>query len=98
MSLEQPRELATGGGLAGAVQTEHHQAGGVATQLKAGMLRAQQFDQFVVDDSNDLLAGLDALDDLLADGLLFDPLDEIAGDLEMNVGVQQSHPNLAQRI
>src|SRR2546430_9810187 len=45
-------------GFAGAVQTDHHQAGGIAAQLQDRVLRAEQFDQFVVNDFDDLLAGL----------------------------------------
>ncbi len=55
-----------------------------------------KFDQFVVDDFDDLLAGLDALNDFLAQGLGFDALDEIAGHLEIHVGFQQRHAHFAQ--
>src|SRR5262249_43880248 len=69
-----------------------------AAQLERCVLRPQQLDQFVVDDFDDLLAWLNALNDLLADRLLLDALDEITGDLEMDVGIQQRHPHLAQGL
>ena len=69
-----------------------------AAEIQAGIGRAEQVHQFVVDDFDDLLAGLDALDDFRADGLGLDALDEIAGDLEIHVGLQQRHAHLAQGI
>jgi hypothetical protein len=51
---------------------DHHDATGIAAQSQAGVGRAEQFDQFIVDDLDDLLARLNALDDLLAEGLGFD--------------------------
>src|SRR5581483_3614630 len=95
---EQPGELGAGGGFAGAVQTHHQYAGRVAAQIQAIVGRAQKFDQFVMDDLDDLLAGLDALDDFLAESLGFDAFDEIAGDLEIDIGLQQGEPDLAQGI
>src|SRR5205823_3188607 len=67
-------------------------------EFERGILRAEQLDHFVVDDFDDLLPGLDALNDLLAEGLFLDALDEVAGDLEIHVGVQQGHSHLAQRV
>ena len=51
-----------------------------------------------MDDLDDLLARLNALDDFRAEGLGFDALDEIAGDLEIHVGFQQRQPHFAQGI
>ena len=51
-----------------------------------------------MDDFDDLLAGLDALDDFLAERFGFDAFDKIAGDLEIDVGFQQRQPHLAQGI
>ena len=71
---------------------------GLRVELERGVLRAEQVHEFVMDDFDDLLAGLDALDDFRADGLGFDALDEIAGDLEIHVGLQQRHADFAQGI
>ena len=71
---------------------------GLPLRFSAGVLRAEQVHQFVMDDFDDLLAGLDALDDFRAEGFGFDALDEVAGDLEIHVGLQQRHADLAQGI
>ena len=52
----------------------------------------------VVNDFNDLLAGLDAFDDFFAKRFFFHTLDEIASDLEIHIRFQQRHANFAQRI
>src|SRR5688572_14540549 len=62
------------------------------------MFRAQQVHQFIVNDFDDLLAGLDALDHFLAERLGLHPVDEIPGNLEIHVRFQQRHPHLAQRV
>ena len=71
---------------------------GLPPRFSAALVRAEQVHEFVVDDFDDLLAGLDALDDFRAEGLGFDALDEIAGDLEIHVGFEQRHADLAQGI
>ena len=40
-----------------------------------------------MDDLDDLLAGINALDDVLADGFLLDALDEIFNDGQGDVGL-----------
>ena len=94
--MQQPPQLPARGGLAGAVQADHQHAARVAAQLQARVGRAQQLHQLVVDDLDDLLARLNALDDLLAEGLGLDALDEIARDLEIHVGFQQGQPHFPQ--
>ncbi len=96
--LEQPCELATGSRLAGAVQTDHQDATRIRVEFERGIFGTEQVHEFIVDDFDDLLAGLDALNDLGADGFGFDALDEVAGDLEIHVGLQQRHADLAQGI
>src|SRR5262249_26053733 len=51
-----------------------------------------------VDDLDDLLAGRDALDDFLADALLLHAVDELARDLEMNVGGEERGAHLLERL
>ena len=48
-----------------------------------------EFDEFVMDDLDRLLAGRDALDDSLAETCLADLGDEFIGDLDVDVGVDQ---------
>ena len=66
--------------------------------FERGVGRAEQIDEFIVDDFDDLLAGMDALDDFLAEGLGFDAVDEIAGDLEIDIGFEKSHTDLAEGV
>ena len=51
--------------------------------------RPHQVDQFLVDDADQLLGGIQRLQHLLADGLLADPGDEVLGDRDADVGLQQ---------
>src|SRR4051812_12498379 len=51
-----------------------------------------------MDDLDNLLAGLNALDDFLPERFGFDPFDEIPHDLEVYVRVQQRETYLAQGI
>ncbi len=96
--MEQPTQLPAGRRFAGAVQADHQHAARIATQLQPGVGRTEQVHQLVVDDFDDLLSRLNALDDLLAEGFDFDALDEIPGDLEVHIGLQQGQPHLAQGI
>lgn len=51
-----------------------------------------------MDDLDDLLAGMDALDDFLAESFRLDLLDEIPGDLEINIRIKKGRADIAQRI
>ena len=51
-----------------------------------------------MEDFHDLLAGCDALEHLLAQGLFLDPLDEGLGHREIDIRLQQGHADLAQRV
>ena len=59
---------------------------------------AKKFDEFVVDEFDDLLAGLDTEKDFLSDGFIFDAVNEIASDLEIDVGFKEGKPDFAERI
>ena len=63
----------------------------------AGAVAGEDADQLVVDDLDDLLAGGDRLGDGLAAGLVLHPLDEVAGDRQRDVGLEQGDADLAQR-
>ena len=49
-------------------------------------------------DFDDLLAGRDAAQNFRPERLLLDPCDEILGDLEMDVRLQQRQPDLAHGV
>ena len=80
------------------MQANHQNTTRIAAQLQARIGRTEQIHQLVVDDLDNLLAGLDARNDLLPDGFGLDSLDEIPGNLEIHIRFEQSHPHLAQRF
>ena len=97
---ETQRELAGGGGLAGALQPDQqdrHRRGGVEVD-RDGAGTAQLLDHHVVDDFDDLLAGGDGLQDLDADGAVADLGDEVAHHGQGDVGVQQREADFPQRF
>ena len=51
-----------------------------------------------MDDFDDLLARLNALHHLRADGFGFDPVNEIPRHLEIHVRLEQRHAHVAQRL
>jgi hypothetical protein len=96
--VQKAAQFATGSGFAGAVETDHQDATWIATELNGGIGRAKEFDEFVVDNFNDVLAGLNAEKDFLTDRLVLDALNEIASDLEINVGFQEGQTDFAEGI
>lgn len=78
------------------MQTHHQDGTGIAAQSEAGVGGAEQFDHLIVNDLDDLLAGLNALHHLLAEGFCFDLLDEIPGHLEIDIRLQQRHAHFPQ--
>ncbi len=50
---------------------------------------AEEADEFVVDDFDDLLSGRDAFHDFLADDLLLHAVNEFAHDFEVDVGGEE---------
>ena len=91
-------ELGGGRGLARALQADHHDHRGRGDrELEPGLLGAEHLDQRVVDDLDDLLAGRDRAQHLLADRLLGRPVDELADHRQRDVGLEQGDPHLAHR-
>ena len=62
------------------------------------MLSAQQLDQLVVDDFDQLLAGRQTGRDLLPQDLGLDPLDKVADDPKVHVGLEQRQTHFTQRL
>ena len=60
-----------------------------ALEVQRVVDRAHQVDELLVDDADDLLARIERLEHLLADGLLGDALHEVADDREADVGFEQ---------
>jgi hypothetical protein len=95
---EEAGEFAGGGGFTGAVETHHENAGRIPAELDGGVGRAKEIDHFILNDFDDLLTGLDALNDFLPQSLGFDLFDKIAGNLELDISFEQSHADLAQGV
>ena len=90
-------ELAAGGGFAGALQAGHENDGGrLRGKFEAGGVFAEEGDQLVANDLDDLLGGRERGEDLSADGFDADLLDEVAGDVEVDVGFEQGSADFAQ--
>jgi hypothetical protein len=92
-------ELGGGGGLARALQADHHdrhRRNGL--EVDGDAVRAERVDQRVVDDFHDHLAGGHRLDDLGADRAVADLVGEGADDLKRHVGLEQGAAHLAHRL
>ena len=89
-------ELGGAGGLAGALEADEEHA-----QRAAGVDRAfafaEQLGELVGDDLDRHLAGIDGLDDRLAEAGDLDAFGEVLGDLEIDVRGHQGRADLGQR-
>ena len=93
------RQLGGMGGLTGALQAAHHDdRRGLAGKVQAGVFRAHQRGQLVVDDLDDHLRGREALEDLVPHRLGGDVGDELLGDLVVDVRLEQRETHLAHRL
>src|SRR5262245_38982466 len=97
--LEVARELGCGGRLAGALEADKHDDGGRMRRHRQPVTGpAQQLHQLVADDLDDLLAGGQRLEHVLADGLLADTLDEASRDLEVDVSLEEGDAYLSEGL
>src|SRR5262245_28445008 len=60
--------------------------------------RPHQLDELVVDDADDLLAGIERAENFLAEGPFGDPLDEVVSDGEIDVGFEQGLAYLSHTV
>ena len=91
-------ELGRGGRLARALQAGHQDHG--RRSRREGQARrgaAHQAGELLVDDLDDLLAGVELLGDVGAERALLDRRRELLDDLEVDVRLEQREPDLAQR-
>ena len=94
--LEQLRELAGEGRLAGALEArEHDDRRRVLGELQPALLAAEDRDELLVDDLHDLLRGIEGLADLVAERALAHLRRELLDDGEGDVGVEQGATDLA---
>ena len=82
-------ELGGGGGLAGAMESAEHDDGGRALEVEWRGVFAEECDELVVDDFDDLLSGCDALHDRLAEALGADIGDEFLDDGVVDVRIEE---------
>ena len=94
--LQVESELAGGRGLAGALQADHEDRQRRGSLLERGVGRAEGRDQLVMNDLDDLLAGGEALVDLLPHRPLPDPVEEAPNDRNVDIGLEQRQSHLAQ--
>ncbi len=69
--------------------------GGEPGQPEGAVARAEDLGQLLVDDLDDLLAGVQALQHFSADGPLADARHEVLDDLVVDVRLEQGEANLA---
>ena len=94
-----PRQLRGRRRLARALQAHQHDDGGrVRCHGQPMPAAAQQLDQLVVNNFHHLLRWRQRFEDILTDRFLAHAVYEPAHDLEVDVGLQQRHADLAQRL
>ena len=97
--LEPARQLGGVGGLAGALEAGHeHDGGRLAGVGDLDRLAAEDGDELLVDDLDDLLRRVQRLRQVHADGALADAVEHRADDLEVDVRLEQRDPDLAQDL
>src|SRR6266568_1492579 len=95
--FEPRRELAAGRGLTGTLQTGHQDHGGrLRGEFEAGCVFAEEFDQLIANDLDDLFGGRERSKYFGANGLGANVLDELAGNVEVYVGFEQGYANFAE--
>ena len=89
-----------GGGFALALQAaEHdHRRAILAGLGQRGVHRTHQRHKLVVEDLEDLLAGVQGAQHLLPHGLFRDPVEKVPRDLMVHISVQQGNTNLLKRL
>jgi hypothetical protein len=78
------------------MEANQHEAGGISFNFYSGIGGAKQTHHFIVDDFDDLLAGLNTPDYFSPKALGLDAFDEVAGDLEINVGIEKGHSDFSK--
>ena len=97
--LQPHRQLAAGGRLARALQAGHQDhRRRLRRKLEPRRILAQQRHQLVVNDLDDLLGRRKRRQNLGPDRLLANMLDQVLHHIQVHVGFQQRHANLAQRL
>ena len=77
---------------------EHDDRGWLGRALYARRLAAQEVDQLLIDNVDDLLRGIDRADDFVAEATRLDRLDEVARDPVVDVRLEQGEADLTQGL
>jgi hypothetical protein len=97
--LEMPRELGRRCGLPRALQSHQHDDGrGMRGHGQPVPRAPEQLDQLVVHHLDHVLARRERREHVLPDGLDADPLDEALDHFEIDVGFEESYPDLSQGL
>ena len=92
-------ELSGGRRLAGALQADHHDdRWRLRREVQPDVLAAQDLDQLVMDDLDDLLPRAQALHHFLSERLLLHGIRELLHDLEVHVGFEQGDSDFLERL
>jgi len=92
-------EFAAGGGFTGALEACHeNDAGWLGGFLEARGVFAEDINELVVNDFDDLLGGAEGSGDFFADGAGADVLDQLVDDGEVDIGLEEGESDLAERF
>ena len=95
--FQAPRELRRRRRLSRSLKSDHHDDGWRnGAQLESFAPLAQHRGQLVIDNFDQLLAGRDRADLRNADRFLLDALEELAGELKVDVGLEEDAPDFAE--
>lgn len=92
-------QLCRKGCLAGSLKAGHHDDGGRhGGERNIGLGGAEQLHHLVKNNLDDELTGGYALENFLTDGPFLDVIDELFGDLVVDIGIEEDTPDLAQGL
>ena len=91
-------QLAAGRGLTTTLQTTHHDDGDPTVLQRQVVIACHEVDQSLVYDLDDLLVGLQRLQDIRPDRFFRDVFDEVLHDIKRNVGLKQSRTDLLHAV
>ena len=95
--LETAGELGGGGGFTRTVESAKQDVRG-GIEVEGALVSAEEKSEFVVENFDDLFTRLHRLEDVFALRFFTNGFDEVLGDGEFDVGLEQSEPDFAQSI
>src|SRR5438552_10438102 len=99
LGREPARELRRGGGLPRAVQTDQHDDHGRRpAEVEPGGPLAEEPRQLAVHEPHEVLLGRETAQHLGAERVALDGLDEVADDVQVDVGLEEGEAHVPQRL